>query len=100
MGIYYAYGIEYSLKLKDGRVICLVHMNQADERLLESSYYQQRKQYYEKSRLLEWHEKVDNCDCKLTPNEEVQLNELLNKYKDEVIEHGWYDVKRYSSTLF
>lgn len=100
MGLYFEWGIEYSIKLTNGTIIVIVPIRQADCRLLDSKYYQTRKEYYDENRgKLSWHEKAIDCDCKLTPEEQNKLNEILILHDKNILEHGWYDAKYHSCTL-
>lgn len=91
MGIFRQYGIEYSIKLKNGTFIPVVPVNSTDNRLLASKYYQTRKEFYERA-YGPWREKVVECDCELSSLETDKLNNTIDLHGNNVVEHGWYDV--------
>ena len=92
MGIYRQYGVEYSLKLKNGTIINVVPVKDVDERLLTSKYFQSRKSYYSEGLRTTWREYAVNFDCELTQDEQNKLDKLLTQYDWDVVEHCWYDV--------
>jgi hypothetical protein len=98
MGLFFRYGIEYHVVLRNGTIIKLVEMKNADARLLQSKYYQSRKQKYE-NEIKEWSEEAINCDCELTTAELGILKKILNVHGSDVIKHGWVDIKEIISTL-
>lgn len=92
MGIYRQYGVEYSLKLKNGTIINVVPVKDIDDRLLTSKYYQTRKSYYNEGLRTTWREYAVNFDGELTQEEQNKLDKLLSQYDWDVAEHCWYDV--------
>jgi hypothetical protein len=93
MGIYPNHGVEYHLILKNNKRYIIANTTETDNRLVKSKYYEDRKE--------KWFEKMyqyctplieDGFDIQLTEDELKRLHDLLDKHKNEIDIHGWYDV--------
>lgn len=98
MGIYYEYGIEYNIRISDD-LIHVVTIRQADQRFLESDYYQRHKLQYQELAKTPWYQRAMDCDVQLTESEKTVLQNYLEHYGNSVIEHGWFDVCRMQSSI-
>jgi hypothetical protein len=93
MGIYSEYGIEYGGYNLDGKYITLLPLKVFDQRLKHSTYYIQRKKFYEDNYGSTWCVKIDTIDIELCEHE----RELI--HKTDLKDHSFYDVSRVHDTL-
>jgi hypothetical protein len=91
MGAYSMYGIEYAIQLKNNEYITVVPIPSVDNRLLASTYYHQRANYYDTNAGKTWRHPI-TPDVRLTNGERDVLADLLHKHGEQVETHGWYDV--------
>lgn len=88
MGIYSEYGIEYGGYDREGQYITLLPLDVFDQRLMHSTYYIQRKKFYEENYGLTWCIKIDTIDIELFEDERKLIQQASLK-----------DVSRVHSTL-
>lgn len=90
MGIYSEYGVEYDLH---GIYITLLPLNVFDQRLMHTTYYIQRKNFYQENYGSTWCIKIDTIDIELSELERGLIQ------KESLKDQGFYDVSRVHSTL-
>lgn len=102
----YAYrGVEYRVVLRtNSRVVIIVPVKDAYERLLGSSYYMVRgdswcSEAYARGNFADALRPDDMSDISLTKEEDERLHAALRVHDDSVESHGWYDVCTITSTL-
>jgi len=106
MGLYPEYGVEYAMIMNDGSIGVIYPVRNFDERLLKSNYYIEREKFYHKNHCKVWREKIDNnnnnnnnLDIEVTRDEKKHIDDILEKNKDKIKEHGFYDAGYVESTL-
>jgi len=96
MGIYPDHGLEYHVVLKNNMHLIVANIKDIDNRLEKSEFYKKRKDkwFMINNNICKLLSIIDlhDLDIELNENEKNKLNEYLNKYGEEVDDHGWYDV--------
>lgn len=93
----YVPDLEKNLKIKidfNGDFVVYLSTKQTDERLKQCEYYISRKDQWFKE--VDFHnyrsEKLANNVLQMTELEKENLNHILEKFNDQVLDHGWHDI--------
>lgn len=102
MGLFVDRGVQYRLVLASGRVVVFLSTKDTDARLVESEYYKSNcatwfSDAYKRAESALY---IPEAPIDMTELEACELRARLSSFaKDEVVQHGWYDVVSMSSTL-
>jgi hypothetical protein len=93
MGIYSDYGVEYGGYDLNGTYITLIPLKIFENRLIQSTYYVQRKKFYETHYGATWSIKIETIDIELSEEERALIRTT------SLTDHGFFDVAKVQSTL-
>lgn len=98
MGIYPDHGIEYRVKLNNGKFITIISQKELDKRLFESEYYKIREKLWFNNTIFahEFVYKIQNhdlADIELSKEETSRIYNILSII-DNIKDYGWYEVNR------
>ena len=91
----YVPDLEKDLRIKidfNGDFVRYLSTNQTDERLKQCEYYISRKSNWFKEVENKRSEKLDNNVLQMIELEKANLDKILEKIGDQVLDHGWYDI--------
>jgi len=98
MGIYVNHYVEYRIEHPNGTHMLLISGKEADERLVSSKYYQDRKSTWFSEGTEFERGPMQDIDVELTDTEAADLKHSLTIFPPAE-KHGWYEVNKISTTL-